>query len=109
MLLRDLQAAIRPSGLQIFEGKPPPTNCLFPEVNPAKTKATPAIVEYPTNPGRCLFRFQLQLTHEIFLPLKTTTGEPSAMNAESGRQLTILPNSLPYREVGSPSKRAVVL
>jgi hypothetical protein len=45
---------------------------LLAQANPSKAKPASAIVEYPTNMREHRFQFQLQLAHEIFLPLKTT-------------------------------------
>src|SRR5713226_6876453 len=83
-LLRTFQAAILPGGLQVFERKTSSLNYLLPEVNPTKAEPASTIVKYPTHTREYRFRFSVQLRHGSLQPLKTVTGEPSAMNAELG-------------------------
>ena len=47
IFLRDLQATIVKSGLQVFKRKSPPPNYFLPEVNPTKAEPASAIVENP--------------------------------------------------------------
>src|SRR5580658_176211 len=84
VLSRDLQGAVGRSGLQVFNCKTSPGHDVLPEPNPAKAKATSAVVKYPafTREGGC--RFMVCLVHRISFPLKTTTGDPAATNALSG-------------------------
>jgi hypothetical protein len=51
ILLRELQATIGMSGLQIFNRKTPAFNYFLPEVNPAKAETACPIVEYPALAG----------------------------------------------------------
>src|SRR5580658_1170064 len=57
ILLRDLQAAIGISRLQVFKRKAPAFNYFLPEVNPTKAKPTSAIVKYPALTRDSRFRF----------------------------------------------------
>jgi hypothetical protein len=95
ILLQNWQVTVRPSGLQVFKNEASPLDNLLPEVDPPIAEPTSAIVEYPTLARENWFRFLVRLPHEILLPVKTTTGEPSARNAESGGRRRTLPSLRP--------------
>src|SRR6185437_1707730 len=63
VLLRDLQAAVGGSGLQVFKGKAPSPHYFLPVVNPTKTEAASAIVEYPALAREDGFRFMAWQSH----------------------------------------------
>jgi hypothetical protein len=108
-LFRNFQSSIIVSGLQVLESKTPPLNYLLPEVNPTKAEPTSTIVKYPPHTRWHRVRFVGQFRQGSLLPLKTATGEPSAMNAELGVEYRIWPSSTPNRALALPSNLAVGL
>jgi hypothetical protein len=95
ILQGDEQAAIVKSRLQILKRKASPFNDVFPEVNPTKAETAAAIVKYPAGARESGCRFTVGQFHWILRPIRTTTGEPFATNAESGRRCRIGDKSRP--------------
>jgi hypothetical protein len=85
ILLRDLQASIGKSGLQVFKRKATRFEYFRPQVNPTIAEPASPVVKYPAFASERALRFLVGQSH-ILVPAKTMTGEPSATNAESGRR-----------------------